>query len=211
MRPIRPLALAALSLWSTCLWPSAASAVTFLGFDEATPLHARRRQVELQGAFGDEVTTLGFTGRFGLYGPIDFTGRIGLTEISDRVGFEVEAMPRLQVLTLDQTANIVDVSIMAGASLLRTGEVLALGLDGGAIASRRFRIAPQQSLFVAATLGVATTYTDVTQGQDTTDYAVGLLGAATVGVDVYRGLTVILEGRVRDEFERLGLGVRYLF
>ncbi|MFN3197873.1 MAG: hypothetical protein ACE366_05580 [Bradymonadia bacterium] len=190
-------------------WTQEATAVTYLDHGDAVPLKSGRRVLGVQGVFGDEIRTVGAGLRFGLAGPIDLTARAGLTEIADRVGFEAEVAPRMALFGTRQTAGIADIALVGYGSVLRTGEVLALGADAGAIASRRFKLSSRLTLFVAGTLGLATTYTDVNGGGGDTDYDTGLLAAGAVGVDVARGISVILEGRRRDDFERLGLAVTF--
>lgn len=193
------------------LAPGLAGAVTFLGFDDAKTLGEGELQLGAQGVFADEISTVGALGRLGLIGPLDLTARAGLTEISDRVGFELEASPRFQLLTARQTAGIVGVALVGNASVLKTGEVLALGLDAGGVISRSFEVGRHRQLRLAGTLGLATTYTEISQGDDVSDHEAGFMVGAMVGFTVARHLEVVVEGRVRDAFERVGAGVLYQF
>lgn len=202
--------LLACALFAAVLLPANAGAIGILGFDQANPLEPARIEAGGGAAFGDSLLNLYGIGRFGVLPDLELGVRAGLSLLSevDDAGFEIEGVAKFRFLRQEDTGDVVTVSVVGAAALLNTADRFLLGVDPSVLASHEFRIAPGQTLFVAAGLGLAVSFID-NDGSTQTDF--GLLGTLAAGVDVIPDVRLGLEARLRDDLRRLGIGVTCLF
>ncbi|MGK0362545.1 MAG: hypothetical protein ACI9U2_004866 [Bradymonadia bacterium] len=209
-------ALRLASLCAATLCPASALAIGILGFDQANTLDPGRVEAGGGAAFGDSLLTLYGIGRFGLLPDLELGVRGGIAHLSDAddTGFEIEGIAKFRFLRQSDTADVVTLSVVGAASLFNTTDRFGLGVDPSLLASHAFQIAPGQTLFVAAGLGLAVSFIENgANGADgaTTQTDFGLLGSIGAGVDVIPNVRLGLEARLRDDLRRLGIGVTCLF
>lgn len=192
--------------------PGFGHAVTTVGFDHARPQKPQTLEIGGGVGLGDDILTFQGHGRMGLLEELDATLRAAIVSLdvpgNDQTGFEVELGGRMRFLRLADT-RAVDLAAAGAVSFLKTEDVFVLGLDPQLLVSRHFEIAAGREIFVAGAVGLALTFTDVDAGGS--DSEAGLLGALSAGVDVLPGLCISAELRLRDEFERVGIGVSHSF
>ncbi|MBU1430238.1 hypothetical protein KKF91_06670 [Myxococcota bacterium] len=198
---------APLILLPSLLLLSHAYGFTLGGFDDARPLaplwiEAGGGMTLGQAASGGQLSV-----GLGLVEHLEINARGGLSAVDGRLGGAFEIGGLYQLLSLRQT-GVVEVAALGLASAARTERVTRFGLDPLIIASRHFALDPARQLYVSASLGPCLSVDDVDGAEDTAS-ALGLSLSLGVGVDIIPALTLHLQGRLRDEDARLGLGLSY--
>lgn len=204
---LRPYTIAAALL----LLAGSASAVTLPGFDHAIPVAPEKFEVGGGVAGGDDLITGFALGRFGLTRDLDLGLRAGFVSglgFKDQSGFEVEAGPRFQFITAEDT-GFVDAAVIGDVGVVKTEGYFALGLDPLFMASHHFDLDGTRMLYVSMGLGLGLTYVDIDGAGS--DLESGFVGAFSSGVDVVEHVRLSLEARLRDEIQRFGLAVTYLY
>ena len=193
------------------LWVSHATALTIPGFENARPLDNQRLEVGGGFSFGNS-TVVGFgTTRLGLFPDLEAFVRAGIVYLQkpEEAGFELEGGAKFRFLRQEDTADAVDLAFNMSGSLLKTGNLFVFGVDPTVVASHHFDLGSGLGFFLGVQIGLAATFFDLDGGKS--DSRLGLLGSLSAGVEVIKSVRVLVEGRIRDEQQRLGLAVTSTF
>lgn len=193
------------------LWASHATALTIPGFENARPLDNQSLEVGGGFSFGDD-TLVGFgTTRLGLFPDLEAFVRAGIVYLQkpEEAGFELEGGAKFRFLRQKDTADAVDLAFMVSGSLLKTGDLFVFGVDPTVVASHHFELGSGLDFFLGIQIGLAATFFDVDGGESDSD--LGLIGSLSAGVEVIESVRILVEGRIRDDQQRLGLAVTSTF